>query len=121
MYQNEASNRRKRSHGSVEDSADLVKVDFIVHFSPFDEPRFTEIYWLERGFEDILANSDLTISSLTAQLTVIQSIVPISYRCSEEQIDNPVQWSKSIKSLGELSNNFVEIGPKKVLNNIIKN
>ena len=37
-----------------------------------------------------------------------------------EQIDNPVQWSKSIKSLGELSNNFVEIGPKKVLNNIIK-
>ena len=37
-----------------------------------------------------------------------------------EQIDNPVQWSKSIKSLGELSNNFVEIGPKKVLSNIIK-
>ena len=37
-----------------------------------------------------------------------------------EQIDNPVQWSKSIKSLGELSNNFLEIGPKKVLNNIIK-
>ena len=31
-----------------------------------------------------------------------------------EQIDNPVQWSKSIKSLGELSNEFVEIGPKKV-------
>ena len=37
-----------------------------------------------------------------------------------EQIDNPVQWSKSIKSLGELSNKFVEIGPKKVLSNIIK-
>ena len=37
-----------------------------------------------------------------------------------EQIDNPVQWSKSIKSLGELSNNFVEIGPKKVLSKIIK-
>lgn len=37
-----------------------------------------------------------------------------------EQIDNPVQWSKSIQSLGELSNNFVEIGPKKVLSNIIK-
>ena len=37
-----------------------------------------------------------------------------------EQIDNPVQWSKSIKSLGELSNEFVEIGPKKDLSNIIK-
>ena len=37
-----------------------------------------------------------------------------------EQIDNPVQWSKSIKSLSELSNEFVEIGPKKVLGNIIK-
>jgi len=37
-----------------------------------------------------------------------------------EQIDNPVQWSKSIQFLGELSNNFVEIGPKKVLSNIIK-
>ena len=37
-----------------------------------------------------------------------------------EQIDNPVLWSKSIKSLGELSNKFVEIGPKKVLSNIIK-
>ena len=37
-----------------------------------------------------------------------------------EQIDNPVQWSKSIKSLGELSNEFVETGPKKVLSNIIK-
>ena len=37
-----------------------------------------------------------------------------------EQIDNPVQWSKSIQLLGELSNNFVEIGPKKVLGNIIK-
>ena len=37
-----------------------------------------------------------------------------------EQIDNPVQWLKSIKSLRELSNKFVEIGPKKVLSNIIK-
>ena len=37
-----------------------------------------------------------------------------------EQINNPVQWSKSIQLLGELSNNFVEIGPKKVLSNIIK-
>ena len=37
-----------------------------------------------------------------------------------EQIDSPVQWLKSIKSLGELSNEFVEIGPKKVLSNIIK-
>jgi len=37
-----------------------------------------------------------------------------------EQIDNPVQWSKSIKSLRELSKKFVEIGPKKVLSNIIK-
>ena len=37
-----------------------------------------------------------------------------------QQIDNPVQWSKSIKSLSELSNEFVEIGPKKVLGNIIK-
>ena len=37
-----------------------------------------------------------------------------------EQIDNPVQWSKSIKSRRELSNKFVEIGPKKVLSNIIK-
>ena len=37
-----------------------------------------------------------------------------------EQIDNPVQWSKSIKSLSKLSNEFIEIGPKKVLSNIIK-
>ena len=37
-----------------------------------------------------------------------------------EQIDNPVQWSKSIQLLSKLSNNFVEIGPKKVLSNIIK-
>ena len=37
-----------------------------------------------------------------------------------EQIDNPVQWSKSIKSLRKLSNEFLEIGPKKVLSNIIK-
>ena len=37
-----------------------------------------------------------------------------------EQIDNPVQWSKSIKSLSKLSKKFVEIGPKKVLSNIMK-
>ncbi len=37
-----------------------------------------------------------------------------------EQIDNPVLWSKSIKSLSKLSNKFVEIGPKKVLSNIMK-
>ena len=37
-----------------------------------------------------------------------------------EQIDNPVQWSKSIKSLSKLSSKFLEIGPKKVLSNIIK-
>ena len=37
-----------------------------------------------------------------------------------EQIDNPVQWSKSIKSLRKLSSEFLEIGPKKVLSNIIK-
>ena len=37
-----------------------------------------------------------------------------------EQIDNPVRWSKSIKSLSKLSNEFLEIGPKKVLSNIIK-
>jgi len=48
-----------------------------------------------------------------------RSIEEIKYALIE-QIDNPVQWSKSIKSLGELSNKFVEIGPKKVLSNIIK-
>ena len=37
-----------------------------------------------------------------------------------EQTDNPVQWSKSIKSLSKLSSEFLEIGPKKVLSNIIK-
>ena len=37
-----------------------------------------------------------------------------------EQIDNPVQWSKSIKSLSKFSSRFLEIGPKKVLSNIIK-
>ena len=37
-----------------------------------------------------------------------------------KQIDNPVQWSKSIKSLSKLSSKFLEIGPKKVLSNIIK-
>ena len=31
-----------------------------------------------------------------------------------------VQWSKSIKSLSKLSSEFLEIGPKKVLSNIIK-
>ena len=36
------------------------------------------------------------------------------------QIDNPVQWLKSIHTLKELSSNFIEIGPKKVLGNIIK-
>ena len=48
-----------------------------------------------------------------------RSIEEIKYALIE-QIDNPVQWSKSIKSLSELSNEFVEIGPKKVLSNIIK-
>jgi|TARA_B100001741_G_C16542117_1_gene594836 [acyl-carrier-protein] S-malonyltransferase len=37
-----------------------------------------------------------------------------------EQIDNPVQWSKSIQALKNISPEFVEIGPKKVLGNIIK-
>ena len=40
-----------------------------------------------------------------------RSIEEIKYALIE-QIDNPVQWA-SIKSLGELSNEFVEIGPKK--------
>ena len=47
------------------------------------------------------------------------SIVAIKHALIE-QIDNPVQWSKSIKSLSKLSNGFLEIGPKKVLSNIIK-
>ena len=37
-----------------------------------------------------------------------------------EQIDNPVLWLDSIKKLGETNNNFIEIGPKKVLSGIIK-
>ena len=47
------------------------------------------------------------------------SIEEIKYALIE-QIDNPVQWSKSIKSLSKLSKKFVEIGPKKVLGNIMK-
>ena len=37
-----------------------------------------------------------------------------------EQIDNPVLWLDSVQSLGEINNNFIEIGPKKVLSGIIK-
>lgn len=37
-----------------------------------------------------------------------------------QQIDNPVQWLKSVHKLKEISSNFIEIGPKKVLGNIIK-
>ena len=37
-----------------------------------------------------------------------------------EQIDNPVLWLDSIKKLGKTNNNFIEIGPKKVLSGIIK-
>ena len=48
-----------------------------------------------------------------------RSIEEIKYALIE-QIDNPVQWSKSIKSLSKLSSEFLEIGPKKVLSNIIK-
>ena len=48
-----------------------------------------------------------------------RSIEAIKYALIE-QIDNPVQWSKSIKSLSKLSSEFLEIGPKKVLSNIIK-
>jgi len=48
-----------------------------------------------------------------------RSIEEIKYALIE-QIDNPVQWSKSIQLLSKLSNNFAEIGPKKVLSNIIK-
>jgi [acyl-carrier-protein] S-malonyltransferase len=36
------------------------------------------------------------------------------------QIDNPVLWLKSVNTLKEISLNFIEIGPKKVLGNIIK-
>ena len=49
----------------------------------------------------------------------IRSIEAIKHALIE-QIDNPVQWSKSIKSLSKLSSEFLEIGPKKVLSNIIK-
>jgi [acyl-carrier-protein] S-malonyltransferase len=37
-----------------------------------------------------------------------------------QQIDNPVLWLKSVNTLKEISLNFIEIGPKKVLGNIIK-
>ena len=37
-----------------------------------------------------------------------------------QQIDNPVLWLKSVHTLKEISSNFIEIGPKKVLGNIIK-
>ena len=37
-----------------------------------------------------------------------------------KQIDNPVQWLKSVHTLKKLSSNFIEIGPKKVLGKIIK-
>ena len=37
-----------------------------------------------------------------------------------EQIDNPVLWFDSVQRLGEINNNFIEIGPKKVLSGIIK-
>ncbi|MEC7822502.1 MAG: ACP S-malonyltransferase [Candidatus Neomarinimicrobiota bacterium] len=37
-----------------------------------------------------------------------------------EQIDNPVLWNESVKELGEISSNIVEIGPKKVLSSLVK-
>ena len=37
-----------------------------------------------------------------------------------EQIDNTVLWLASVKQLGNINNNFVEIGPKKVLAGLIK-
>ena len=37
-----------------------------------------------------------------------------------EQIDNPVQWAKSIQTLKKINPEFVEIGPKRVLGNIVK-
>ena len=37
-----------------------------------------------------------------------------------EQIDNPVLWLDSIRTLGEINSKFIEIGPKKVLSGIIK-
>ena len=37
-----------------------------------------------------------------------------------EQIDNPVLWLDSVRKLGKINNNFLEIGPKKVLSGIIK-
>ena len=37
-----------------------------------------------------------------------------------EQIDNTVLWNDSIKSMINLNNKFIEIGPQKVLSNILK-
>ena len=37
-----------------------------------------------------------------------------------EQIDNTVLWLESVKQLGNINNNFIEIGPKKVLTGLIK-
>ena len=37
-----------------------------------------------------------------------------------EQIDNTVLWLKSVKQLGNINNNFIEIGPKKLLTGLIK-
>ena len=37
-----------------------------------------------------------------------------------EQIDHPVLWLDSVQRLGKINNNFIEIGPKKVLSGIIK-
>jgi [acyl-carrier-protein] S-malonyltransferase len=37
-----------------------------------------------------------------------------------QQIDSPVKWLKSVHELKKISSNFFEIGPKKVLGNIIK-
>ncbi|MBL6911524.1 MAG: ACP S-malonyltransferase [Candidatus Marinimicrobia bacterium] len=37
-----------------------------------------------------------------------------------EQIDSPVLWFDSVKKLGKINNNFIEIGPKKVLSGIVK-
>ena len=54
---------------------------------------------------------------------MIQSCIRTSDTIIKENkliIERLKQLSKSIKSLSELSNEFVEIGPKKVLSNIIK-
>jgi len=37
-----------------------------------------------------------------------------------EQIDNTVLWLESVKQLGNINGNFIEIGPKKVLTGLIK-